>query len=86
MSNTIELDIDEVEIPVGCWQVVCKHVPKNVYVFVRLANGIEVRQSMINPYRQEASEDVPEPEKDYEQRMNLFSLNKQLIFSNYVWI
>jgi hypothetical protein len=66
MANTIELDIDEVvDMPKqGQWQVVTKHVPKGCYVFVRLAVGFEVRQSMLNPYKQEVTEnEVDETEE-----------------------
>jgi hypothetical protein len=56
MANTIELDVEEVEIPAGNWQVVCKHVPKGCHIFARFAVVSEVRQSMVNPYRQEVTE------------------------------
>lgn len=56
MTNTIEINVEEVEIPAGNWQVVCKHVPKGCHIFGRFANVSEVRQSMMNPYRQEVSE------------------------------
>lgn len=56
MADTVEVDVDEVEIPKGNWQMIIKHVPKGRYIFVRLANSSEVKRSMIEPYRQEVTE------------------------------
>lgn len=62
IANSVDVDVNEIEIPAGNWQLVVKHVPKGSYVFVRLATGMEVRESIISPYRQEVSENTLEPE------------------------
>lgn len=64
LVNTVELDVDDVEVPVGQWQVVVKHVPKGRHIFIRFALGSEVRQSIINPYKQEVTENPSNPDAD----------------------
>ncbi|KAI6186818.1 hypothetical protein M3Y98_00174200 [Aphelenchoides besseyi] len=50
-TDTIEVDVDEVEIPA----VTC-HVPQYRYLFVRFAVGAEVRRSIMCPHKQEFTE------------------------------
>ncbi|CAD5232083.1 unnamed protein product [Bursaphelenchus xylophilus] len=65
-SNLIELDVTKVQIPPGNWRFVIEHVPKNRFVFARLATGFELRTAMINPYKKEISDDRGQTSRDEE--------------------
>jgi len=54
--DAIDVDVDIVKVPPGKWRVVVRHVPAGRFVFARLAVGFEIRQSMINPYKQEVTD------------------------------
>ncbi|KAI6213766.1 hypothetical protein M3Y94_00190300 [Aphelenchoides besseyi] len=55
-TDTVEVDVDEVQIPAGKWRLVTCHVPQDRYLFVRFAVGSEVRQSLVCPHKQEFTE------------------------------
>ncbi|KAI6189652.1 hypothetical protein M3Y97_00031800 [Aphelenchoides bicaudatus] len=76
LSNTVEIDVDEVEIPAGNWQVIVKHVPKGRHIFVRFARAPEIRQSIIMPYKQEVTEN---PSESVDDADHFKGYNKQRI-------
>ncbi|CAD5224292.1 unnamed protein product [Bursaphelenchus okinawaensis] len=67
-SNVVELDVTNVTIPAGNWRFVTQHVPKDRFVFARLATGFELRTAMINPYKKEISEHRQSSQDEYDNK------------------
>ncbi|CAK5073069.1 unnamed protein product [Meloidogyne enterolobii] len=45
-SEAVEVNVDTVKVPQGKWRVVVQHVPADKLIYVRLANGVELRHAI----------------------------------------
>ncbi|KAF7638373.1 hypothetical protein Mgra_00002056 [Meloidogyne graminicola] len=45
-KETVEVNVDNINVPRGKWRVVVQHVPSDKLIYVRLASGVELRHAI----------------------------------------